>query len=135
MQACEAIVAWSDSPISLISFATLICQDDEKIWNLKPGRNLQCWGVIRNRNRPLTVIVVHLLDKIEEKKNPALQWSWTIYKQQICKRIDNSRALFQGRKKVPCPSPSIGPFCFGILEEKNRTSNGKTCLGFYLLNI
>jgi hypothetical protein len=30
MQACEAVVAWSDSPISLISFATLLCQDDEK---------------------------------------------------------------------------------------------------------
>jgi hypothetical protein len=73
MQACEAIVVWSHSPISLISFATLICQDDEKIWNLKPGRNFQCWGVIRNRNRPSTVIVVHLLDRIEEKKNPALQ--------------------------------------------------------------
>ncbi len=74
MQACEAVVAWSDSPISLISFATLICQDDEKIWNLKPGRNFQCWVVIRDRNRPSTVIgMVHLLDKIDEKQNPALQ--------------------------------------------------------------
>ncbi len=136
MQACEAVVAWSDSPISLISFATLLCQDDKKIWNLKPGRNFQCWVVIRDRNRPSMVIgVVHLLDKIEEKQNPALQWSWTIYKQQICNRIHNSGALLQGRKKVPCPSPSIGPFCFGILEGKNRTQQWKNMLGFFLLNI
>jgi hypothetical protein len=73
MQACEAVVVWSDSPISLISFATLLCQDDAKIWNLQPGRNFQCWVVIRNRNRPSMIIgVVQLLDKIEGKKNPAL---------------------------------------------------------------
>jgi hypothetical protein len=48
MQACEAIVACSDSPISLISFATLICQDDEKIWDLKPGRNFSDHGQSTN---------------------------------------------------------------------------------------